>query len=435
MEMKNRQIIGYGLGSFGKDMALGVMGSYLLIFYTDVFGVSAAAVGMIMFLAKLWDAVNDPMMGTLVDRSKVTKWGKYRPYILFTAIPLALSTVLCFCSPNLSPAGKIVYVAITYTISGMIFTAYDVPLWSMVPTLTSDFNTRNKLIASARTFTTIAMLIASAAALPAIQALGGGDSVEQLKSGYPKFMLIIGIVSVIFAIITFVSTKEVNVIPEPEKKENIFREFTSVMNKQLVFVLLAMVFTAMAMIFPGISGTFYMIYYIGRADMIPVYMMVSMGVGMIASIGAPLIMKKIQAKKLAIGAFAVQAAVGFIVFLVGRGSLGILFVLFALVGLGTGTLMVTITSMLTDTADYMARKSGKRSDGVVFSMNSFAIKVGQAVASVAVSTILTVTGYAANAAQSEAALMGILSTRSIVPAVVSLIGIVFVACWNIPGEK
>ena len=174
-EMSGAKVIGYGLGSFGKDFALGVMGSYLLLFYTDVFGVPASAAGVIFLLTKIWDAINDPMMGAIADRSPVTKRGKYRPYILFTCIPLSICCVLCFLSPDFSTGGKIAYAAITYTLTGMIFTAYDVPLWSMVPSLTNDENTKNKLIGAARTFTTIAMFLASAVAYNLVIRLGGGE--------------------------------------------------------------------------------------------------------------------------------------------------------------------------------------------------------------------------------------------------------------------
>lgn len=431
------KIIGYGLGSMGKDLALGVIGSYLLVFYTDVLGIGAAAAGLILVLTKIWDAVNDPMMGAIVDRSKRTKWGKYRPYILFVPIPLAVFSALCFIAPDWSTGAKIAYAAITYTITGMLFTAYDVPLWGMLPSLSSDFNTRNKLTSSARTFTTLAMLIASAIAMPAIIGLGGGADPDSLKKGYPLFMVIIGIVSIVCALITFASTKEVVYDEEAEKqkKEGFLKQLRSVMCKPLIIVLIAMVFNAMNMILPSVAGVYYMTYYLHRPDMIPVYMMVTMGIGLVTTILAPVLMKKIGPKQLSVIAFAISALVGFIIFFVGPGSLPALFVLFAIPGLCTGILMVSITTLLTMTSDYVAKKKGKRYDGVVFSMNSLAIKVGQAVASGLVSAILAITQYQANVMeQTQAATTGILMTRSILPAVVGVIGLIFILMFKIPSQ-
>ncbi len=431
------KIIGYGLGSMGKDLALGVIGSYLLVFYTDILGISAAAAGLILVLTKIWDAVNDPMMGSIVDRSKRTRWGKYRPFILFVPIPLAVFSALCFLAPDWSTGAKIAYAAITYTITGMLFTAYDVPLWGMLPSLTSDFNTRNKLTSSARTFTTLAMLIASAAAMPAIYALGGGQSPENLKKGYPLFMVLIGVISVVCALITFASTKEVIYDEEAEqKKEGFLKQLRAILCKPLIIVLIAMVFNAMNMILPSVSGVYYMMYYLHRPDMIPVYMMVTMGMGLITSILAPVLMKKISPKHLSMAAFAVSAAIGIIVFFIGQGNLTTLFVLFAIPALCTGILMVSITTLLTMTSDYVAQKKGKRYDGVVFSMNSLAIKVGQAVASGLVSAILAITHYEANVMeQTQAATTGILLTRSILPAVLGIIGLLFVMMFRLPSKE
>ncbi len=431
------RIIGYGLGSMGKDLALGVIGSYLLVFYTDVLGIGAAAAGLILVLTKIWDAINDPMMGSIVDRSKRTKWGKYRPYILFVPIPLAVFSALCFLAPDWSMGAKIAYAAITYTITGMLFTAYDVPLWGMLPSLSSDFHTRNKLTASARTFTTLAMLIASAIAMPAIIGLGGGTDPESMKKGYPLFMVIIGIISIVCAWITFASTKEVVYDEEAEKtkKEGFLKQLRSAMCKPLIIVLVAMVFNAMNMILPSVAGVYYMTYYLHRPDMIPVYMMVTMGVGLVTTILAPVLMKKISPKKLSMIAFALSALVGFIIFFVGVGDLTALFVLFAIPGLCTGILMVSITTMLTQTSDYVAERKGKRYDGVVFSMNSLAIKVGQAIASGLVSVILVITNYQANVMeQTQEAATGILMARSILPAVLAVIGLIVVLMFKLPAK-
>ncbi len=434
-EMSGAQVIGYGLGSLGKDFALGVMGSYLLLFYTDVFGIPAGAAGVIFLLTKIWDAINDPMMGAIADRSPVMKRGKYRPYILFTCVPLSICCVLCFLSPNFSTGGKVAYAAITYTLTGMIFTAYDVPLWSMVPSLTNNENTKNKLISAARTFTTIAMFLASAVAYSLIIKLGGGETTEHLRKGYPLFMTIVGIVSVLFALITYFSTKEVNVPETPPQEANVFKGFAKVMCKPLLLVLLAMVFCAFSMILPSVSGTFYMIYYLERPDMIGAYMGICMGLGIVTSILSPVLMKKVSARALAAAAFGVDIGAGIVIFAIGKSSLPALFVCFGLVGLATGMLMVTITTMLAQTAEYIAQKQGYRADGVCFSMNSFAIKVGQAIASAVVSFLLAATGYVANQAQTEEALRGILLSRSIIPAIVAALGLICVLCWNIQKKE
>lgn len=203
------------------------------------------------------------------------------------------------------------------------------------------------------------------------------------------------------------------------------------MCKPLVMVLLAMVFCAFSMILPSVSGTFYMIYYLDRPDLIGPYMGICMGLGIITSIASPALMKKMEAKTLAAISFSADIIAGIVIFFVGKTSLPVLFICFGIVGLATGALMVTITTMLSQTAEFIAEKQGYRADGACFSMNSFAIKIGQAIASATVSFLLAATGYVANQPQTDTALLGILMSRSIIPAIVAAAGLACVLCWNI----
>ena len=429
------KIFGYGLGSMSNNFIMGVFQSFLLIFYTDVFGIPAMAVSVIFLISKIWDAVNDPMMGAIVDKSPVTRFGKYRPYILFASLPLAIVGFLCFCTPNFSVGGKIVYAAITYTLFGMIFTAYDVPYWAMVPSLSEKEHTRNKLISCARTLCILAMLIASACTEKVVTVLGGGSDAVNKKIGYPKYVAILGVIAVVCAIITFFSTKEVNAPKNEAQSANIFREFKKVCCKPLVMVLISMGCCAMGMAFPATTGAYYMIYYIGNPAMIGLCMIICMGMAMIGSAAAPVFVKKIPAKVMTIVGFLSDIIMGVIIMILGRGSLSVLFVCFGIVGFFIGVRLVTITVMLMQTAQYIAEKNGSRADGICFSLNSFANKIGQALAGAAVSMILAVTGYVANAQQTELAANGILITRSLLPAVIGIAGLVFTVLWKLDTAK
>ena len=208
--MNRRKIWGYGVGALGKDLANIVISSYLLVFYTNVLGISAAAGGTIMMVTKIWDAINDPMMGIVADKTK-TRWGKFRPYLLFVPIPLAVCAVLTFTPVSFSYTGKLIWAAVTYTLTNTLFTCYDVPMLGMVPSLSDSPRDRNALATSGRFFTTIAILLGSTFAYPMIQYLGGGAEVQNLKKGYPAFLAILGVISIAGAWIAFASTKEVAV--------------------------------------------------------------------------------------------------------------------------------------------------------------------------------------------------------------------------------
>lgn len=428
--MKNSKVLGYGMGSLGKDFALGVIGSYLLVFYTDVLGITAAAAGFILVVTKIWDAINDPIMGSIVDRTN-TKWGRFRPYILIVPIPLAIFSMLCFIAPDFSTTGKFIYALVTYTITGMLFTAYDVPLWGMVPSITENDNDKNKCISIGRFFTSLAMLLATSFALPLIHKLGGGSEVSNLRVGYPKFMMIIGIISIIFAWITFFSTKEKPIVEN--KKENVFKEFIGLINKPLLIVFIAMTLQGVVLVLPNVIGAYYVIHYIGRPDLISLYFLTCGGFGLLAPVVASISLKKISAKKLTIIAMLGGIIVSLVAYFVPNNNITLLFSMFAIFGLFSAMPMVTITSMLMEAGEYIAKTKGRRSDGVIFSLNSFAIKCGTAIASGISSIVLTVTHYNPGAFEQASSVgVGLNTTRTLIVAGLYLLVILVVTQFKIP---
>lgn len=430
--MKNSKVLGYGMGSLGKDFALGVISSYLLVFYTDVLGITAAAAGFILVVTKIWDAINDPIMGYIVDRTN-SKWGRFRPYILFVPIPLAVFSMLCFIAPDFSTTGKFIYALVTYTITGMLFTAYDVPLWGMLPSITENDNDKNKCISIGRFFTSLAMLLATSFALPLIHKLGGGSEVANLKVGYPKFMMIIGIISIVFAWITFISTKEKLIIENKRKSENVFKEFIGVLNKPLLMVFVAMTLQGVVLVLPNVVGAYYVIYYIGRPDLISVYFLTCGGFGLLAPPIATIALKKISAKKLTIIAMLGGIIVSLIAYFIPNDNITLLLAMFAIFGLCSTMPMVTITSMLMETGEYIAKVKKRRADGVIFSLNSFAIKCGTAIASGISSIVLTVTHYNPGAFEQAANVaIGLNATRTLIVAILYLIVILVVSQFKIP---
>lgn len=434
-KLKNTTAVAYGLGSLGKDLALGVIGSYLLIFYTDILGISAAAAGAILVFTKIWDAVNDPMMGSIVDRTN-TRWGRFRPYLLFIPVPLAVFSALCFVAPDWSTPAKVVWALVTYTITGMLFTAYDVPLWGMVPSITDNADDSNKCISSARFFTSFGMFIAMTFAYPVIQAIGGGASNENLKMGYPVFMAIIGVASVIFAWITFAVTREK---PDMGGKPagNVFREFIKVIRERNVLVLfITMMLHAVAMIVPNVIGTYYMIYYMGQPQYIAVYFAICSVAGLATAPLTGMILKKVEAKKLTMLAMSVCLVLSVAAFFVPTSNPVVVFSIFAVFGLVMPVPMVTITSLLVEEGHVIYRKTGQRKDGVLFSMNSFAIKCGTALASGIVSAVLALTHYDAKAqVQNSSVLFGINAARTLIIAAVYVLAILVLRNFSIKGEE
>ena len=206
--MPKRKIVGYGVSSLGKDLCNIIISTYLMLFYTNILGISAFAGGMIMMGTKIWDAINDPIMGVVADNTR-TRWGKYRPYVLFVPPLLAIFGVLVFIPVNFSNVGKVAWAAVTYVIMSMLSTAFNIPVLSLMPSLTKDPKERAELATCQTFFTTMAVVLGSTFVYPIIKLLGGGSETSNLAKGYPWAMVIAGIILITTGWTTFASTKEV----------------------------------------------------------------------------------------------------------------------------------------------------------------------------------------------------------------------------------
>ncbi|MFA6813545.1 MAG: MFS transporter, partial [Bacteroidaceae bacterium] len=171
--IKLREKIGYGFGDMSSSMFWKLFGSYLMIFYTDVFGLSAAVVGTMFLVTRLWDSFFDPIVGVIADRTQ-TRWGKFRPYILYLGIPFALIGILTFTTPDLSNTGRIVYAYITYSLMMMVYSGINVPYASLLGVMSSDVKERNILSTYRMTFAYIGSFIALLLFMPMANFFGEG---------------------------------------------------------------------------------------------------------------------------------------------------------------------------------------------------------------------------------------------------------------------
>ena len=216
----------YGIGAFGKDMVYAVVATYLMIFFTDEVGLSSAFVGGLFFFSRFWDAVNDPMMGLIVDNTK-SKWGKFRPWLLIGTVINAIVLVFLFLNPSNFMQGKMVYVycSVAYILWGMTYTIMDIPYWSMIPSFTSDPDERDKIAVIPRIFATLGGASVNTFGIMLIGLLG----VSSKSQGYFRLGLGISIIFVISTLITVFNVKEKNVVENSEKIK--FSEIKTILTK------------------------------------------------------------------------------------------------------------------------------------------------------------------------------------------------------------
>lgn len=429
MNLSLKEKIFYGVGSLGKDLYMGFISFYLMIYFTDVFGISALAVGTLFFVARVWDAINDPIMGIIADKTK-TPWGRYRPYSLFVPVIAAISFVLMLSSPELTMNGKIIWAYITYIIVGMAYTALDVSMMSMVPTFTTNVEEKTAILAFQRWFAFLAFVIAAVCTIPLVEKLGGGNEVQ----GYRYYGYVIAIVSIISSLCMFFHVKEKRDLGDlPVNK---LKDYWLILKENKPFqkvVGIRIAYDFGMQISSGITA-YWVIYYLQKPDLISVIMPISFGTGLIGFLFIPKLLTKIGKKKASIYGFWGLIA-GSVLKLFFSHNVIVIIISLVIIGFAIAVLNLANISMVADTAEYSQWKLGKRSDSLLFAMNTFAYKISMAFAGGVAGIALSLANYVPNVEQTEETLRVLNLMFSIGPVIFLLIGIWITSKYSLTEEK
>lgn len=422
--------IGYLFGDFGSQFCWTFIGSYLSVFYTDVVGITPAIVTTIFLVARIWDAVNDPMMGAIAERTN-TKWGRFRPYMLFGTPFLAIFSALVFANPGFSMSGKIAFATISYIIAGMLYTAVNVPYGAMAGVMTSNIEERNSLAAFRMNGMNIGMLAINFLAMPLILYFSGSDTPS--GRGYLFTAAVFAIIGCVSLYITFFTSKEVI---QPVKKEKVPLSDTirTILSNKHILKAVAIQFFVMCA-FMGRIGVvvYYYIYVVKRVDLISLMMTLPSIGGIIGIMFMPGLAAKFGKKKVLAAANGLSAITLFVIYFIPADNITLLTVVTFLFGLlSVGSPLVL--SMLADAIDYAEYHTGVRADGAAYATNGLASKAGTAVAGVGVS-IMAAFGYVANAEQTATALKGINVTANLIPAISFVLAMIFTMMWNLDESE
>ena len=442
-----REKIGYGVGAVGLDLSYGLFYSYLSLYLTNALGISPLFLLILAPIARLWDGINDPMMGTLVDISN-SKMGKYRPWILRGAVANAVVLCLLFNNPGIDTKSvwMYVYVAVFYVLWGMTNTLADIPYWSMIPSFATEEKDRNFISTIARTFSGLGQGIVLILTAPIVAFFGrsSADSLsamtpESLRVGFGKWSIIASVLLVLFAFICVISTKERNVVKGGEKFS--FKDAVNVVRQNdqlLVFMLFAMISNAGYYMTSGISS-YYFTSVAGDLGLQSKFNMFG-AVGSIIGIAVIPVCSKFMNNrsiyKLSLG----MAAAGYIgMAIIGYGFGGNVYGLgacYLLTSVGIGSMFVNQTVMLADVVDYGEYKLGKRNQSLTFSMKGFLQKMAYTVKCIIMYLTFSVTKYEGTAPeQTQTAKDAISALMFIVPPVLIIISyIVFSKKYKIYGD-
>jgi len=432
-----REKLGYGLGDTASNFFFQVFNIFLLYYYTDVYGLAPAAVGTMFLVTKIIDAVSDPVMGLVADRTE-SRWGKFRPYLLWAAVPYGLCGYAMFASPDLSDTGKLIYAYVTYSLMMLIYTAINVPYSALMGVISPVSIERTK-VASYRFFCAFsaAWLIATFVT-PLNNMLGGGNDVV----GFRLTMAIFAIISVSLFWTCFATTRE-RVRPEPSQS-NIRSDLrTLLQNGPWVALFFAGIFTLMTAAMRNGAAIFYFKYYVGDDgtalflifDKTAIFL--SAGTfAMVAGVMATQYMCRLFDKRqLMIFLTLGNAAIMSVFYFISPDYFWTMVVVGAMGNLLVGPSAAIVWAMYADTADYGEWKTGRRTTALVFSGVQFSHKLGLAVGAGASGYILYLFGFVANQPQGDTAMSGIRLMFSVFPAVLAVLSAVAIYFYPLSGAR
>jgi len=415
-KLKESSMIAYAVAnSSGYQFIQAVVASYILLFFTDTFGIPAAAASAIMLTASVWDAVNDPMMGAIADRTR-SRFGRYRGYLLFCPFVLTVISYLLFLNPaGLSVNAKIAWAAVFYVLYGMCVTAVQMPLAALIPAMTKKDSERNTMVQLMVFLASLCLMLVSSFTL----------NIEAAVGGYHNLMLIGGIVMVITFLILFQYSEEKYLTPVSRKP--FMHDIKALLQiKELYPVIMVWLTGYLGFNIMMSSSVFYMMYYMCRPDLIPSYMMVLSVAGMVSvTFGISILMRvfKGSVKKCFGFSQAVTAIIYVVLFFAGGENLTVLYVLSGLAAAFATMSNAFIPMINNEMIDYVAYKNGTYMNATVSAIKGFACKCGAGLASALLGGALALGGYAAGAIgqQTEAALRGINIGRFGIPALAAII--------------
>lgn len=392
MNMKSSEKISYGMAAVGKDMVYMLSASYILYYYQDILGVSAIAMGIILMAARIFDAFNDPIMGVIVAKTK-TKWGKFRPWLFIGTLTNAIVLYIMFAAPPaLNGQGLVAYAAITYILWGVTYTMMDIPFWSMIPAFTKSGKEREDLSAMARTCAGVGSAIITIITMICVKVLGNGNE----RVGFQWFALIIAVLFILFVGMACVCIKEKSTVDvdSPSVKQ-MFKALLQ--NDQSVTVVVSIVLINCALYITSNLLIYFFKYDIGGKDWQNIYTLFNAfggGIQILSMMVAFPLLRKFMSTIKVFYFSMIMAVIGYgtlcVLMFVKLPSVYLLFIPAFFVFAAFGLLTVLTTVFLANTVDYGELKNGRRDESVIFSMQTFVVKLASGVAAFIASICLSI---------------------------------------------
>ncbi|MDN4501029.1 glycoside-pentoside-hexuronide (GPH):cation symporter [Alteromonadaceae bacterium BrNp21-10] len=425
-----REKIAYGLGDTASNFIFQTVMLFLTFFYTDIFGISPAVVGTMFLVVRIFDAVTDPLMGALADRTK-TKWGKFRPYLLWLALPFGLSSILAFTTPDLDPDGKVIYAFATYTLLMIAYTAINIPYSALGGVITADVDERVSVQGYRFVFGMLGGLIVTTLTLPLVDFFGAGDT----ALGYQRTMIAMSIVGVILFLLCFAGTKE-RVTSTSDANVSMKVSMAALWkNDQWRVLSLAAIFLLTGMVLRTTLAIYYVKYFLMREDLITTFITIGMVGNILGCALAQPLAKKVCKIKAYIALQLIAALICIVSFFIDQQQIALAFGLYFLWGFFLQMATPLLWAKIADTVDYGQWKTGIRITGITYSSVVFFIKMGLAIGGALAGWLLAFYGYQADVEQSQQTQQGILISFTLFPAIGSIVVAVVMRYYILTNDK
>lgn len=404
--------------------------TFLLFFYTDVFGISAAAAASMMFVIKLINAFTDPLIGALADRT-TSRHGKFRPYLIWMALPLACAALLTYTTPNLSGDGKLAWAYGSYLLMMVCYTAVNIPYNALSGVMSGDPQERSTINGLRFVFAFAGGTLVTAATPVLVALLGAGNE----RRGWQLTMLVWGAAATLLFVITFLNTRE-RIAPIAAAPSNVAQDIRDLSRNRPWIVLFFLALIIMVTITLRTStAAYYFKYIVGRPDLIKSFVPAYMVAAAVGAALAPVLTRFIDKKRLMMILMSLTALLSSAFFFVPSEQVGVMFGLQIALGLVLGPKSPLAFSMYADTADYNEWRTGRRATAMTFAAATFSQKLGTALAVAVIGAIFTALGYVPNAAQTSTSQAGIVWLMSFIPAAFAVLAVAVMAFYNLDNQR
>lgn len=437
-KIKLKEKIGYGFGDMASSMFWKIFGMYLLFFYTDIFGLPAAAVGTMFLITRIWDTLFDPVVGVLSDRTR-SRWGKFRPYLLWFALPFGLIGTLMFITPSFGSIGKLVYAYVTYSLMMMVYSLINVPYASLLGVISSDIKERNIFSSFRMVFAFIGSFIALILIEPLVSYFS--QSTGSIQSGWTLGVMVIAMLCVLFFLGCFWLTKE-RIKPISTENDSLKSDIKDLLRNRPWWVLLGSGIAAL--IFNSIrdgAAVYYFKYYAvdSGAFKLPIisttitlttlYLVLGQAFNIVGIVFVTPLSNKYGKKSIYLGAMILATIFSIAFYFIGKQNIFMVMLLQSLISMCAGSIFPLLWSMYADITDYSEWKTGRRATGLIFSSSSMSQKFGWTLGGALTGWLLGYYGFQANAIQSADVQTGIKLMLSIFPAIGTILSVVFIALY------